>query len=125
MTLWILTLVCLAPMAAAAADTCSPITQSRKTALCTWVQRKYRLPETSPPRISEISLVNTGCYRKLHFVATGQGSLDAVLYLTPDQKYLVPELNDLTMDPIAEERRKQAEVRRQLERDDGCPSLGL
>jgi protein-disulfide isomerase len=60
----------------------------------------------------------------LHFVGSGKREFDAVLYLTPDQKYLVPELNDLTADPIAEDRRRQAEMRRQMERDDGCAPLG-
>ena len=124
MTRSILALACLAPVAAVAADMCTPITQSRKTALCRWVQRKYRLPEASPPQIAEVSLVNGGCYRKLHFVVSGKREFDAVLYLTPDQKYLVPELNDLTADPIAEEQRRQAEMRREMENDDGCASLG-
>lgn len=124
MTRWILTLACLVPVAAVAADTCAPVTQSRKAALCRWVQRKYRLPEASPPQISEVSQVNGGCYRKLHFVGSGKRDFDAVLYLTPDQKYLVPELNDSTADPIAEEQRRQAEMKRQVEKDDGCASLG-
>lgn len=121
---WILTLACLAPVAAVAADTCAPVTQSRKTVLCRWVQRKYRLPEAFPPRISEVSQVNGGCYREIHFVGSGKRDFDAVLYLTPDQRYLVPELNDSTADPIAEEQQRQAEMRRHIEKDDGSASLG-
>jgi protein-disulfide isomerase len=121
---WIFTLACIAPVVAVAADACAPVPQSRKTALCRWVQLKYRLPEASTPQISEVSQVSGSCYRKLHFVGSGKREFDAVLYLTPDQKYLVPELNDLTADPIAEEQRQKAEMRRQMEKDEGHAWLG-
>lgn len=124
MTRWILTLVCLAPVVTVAASRCGLITEDRAAALARWVQRKYRLPDGSPAKISEISPVEGGCYTRLHFVGSGRHNIDVVLYLTPDQKFLVPELIDFTIDPIAEENRRQAATRRDLEIDDGAASLG-
>ena len=114
----------LVPLLAAAADKCASIPPQREGKLCKWVQRKYHLPEGSAVRISDISEINGSCYRKLHFVGSGARAFDAIFYLTPDQKFLVPELHDFTLDPTAEEKRRQAEMRRDLERGDGCASLG-
>src|SRR5450755_3116679 len=86
------------PTASGEGDSCIPLPRDRKSALIKWVQKKNHLPEGSLLKISEISDVGRGCYKKLHFVATGKQSLDAVFYLTPDLKYLVPELIDFRID---------------------------
>ena len=122
---WIRIVTWLAPVfAGAASNTCAPMTEARKAALCRYVQRKYHLPEDSPPTISEMSNVSGSCYRKLRFVAPGKRKFGITPYLTPDRRFLVSELNDLAVDPVAEEKRMQVEARRNLEKDDGRASLG-
>ncbi len=116
--------MCLTSGIAVAANTCAPVTEDRKLSLCRYVQRKYRLADESRPSISEVSEISGSCYRKLRFVASGKRKFDVSLYLTPDQKFLVPELYDSTIDPIVEEKQRQLAMRRDLEKDDGRPSLG-
>lgn len=117
-------LTCLTPALTAAANICAPMTEKRKVALCRYVQRKYRLGEESRLTISEVSEINDRCYRKLRFVASGNRQFEVSLYLTPDQRFLLPELNDSALDPVIEEKRRLMEARRDLEEDDGLPLLG-
>ena len=55
---------------------------------------------------------------------SGKPQLDISLYLTPDQRFLVPELNDSTVNPNVEEERRRLAARKELEKDDGRPALG-
>ena len=116
--------LCLASLLRAESTTCAPVTDEQKAALSHYVERRYRLPAQMPVSVSEVSVIQGGCYQKLHFVAPGLRRFSITLYLTPDQRFLVPELNDLTIDPIDEEKRQAAARRNNLERDDGHPALG-
>ena len=117
-------LLLLAPAIASGAGACTPITPERKAELCRYVERKYRLPEDVHPVVAEAAELGGGCYRKLRFLVPGKRKFEVSLILTPDQKYLVSELNDISVDPIAEEKRRAFETRRELEKDDGRPSKG-
>lgn len=125
MTRWLCVLACLGPVPSGFAETCAPITGARKAALVRYVQRKYRLATEARLTISEISEVGGGCYRKLRFEDAGQSShFDVSFYLTPDQRFLVTELNDSTGDPVAEEQSRFRARRQALEDDNGVASFG-
>ena len=105
-------------------EACAPLTKDQEAALCHYVQRKYRLPEGAQVIVSAVSNVGETCYRKLRFqTADPRPRFDVSFYLTPDHRFLVPELNDSAVDPIAEEARRVAAVRQEIEGDDGA-SLG-
>jgi protein-disulfide isomerase len=114
--------LCLAPLLASGTSPCAPITEEKLASLSKYVQRKFRLREHARLTVSEVPEAASGCYRRLRFQATG--GFDKSFYLTPDQKFLVEELNDSTVDPIGEEQRRIATLRRDLEKDDGVASLG-
>ncbi len=121
---WTCAVLLLAPALEARTGVCAPITEERKASLCRYVQRKYRLADDVRPAIAEVSEMGGSCYRKLRFVASGKRNFDMSLFLSPDLRFLAPELNDTTIDPIAEEKRLQMQIRHNLEKDDGSPSLG-
>lgn len=113
---------CLVRLLSAGANPCAPITQEKKAALARYIERKYRLSEDARLTVSEVPETASGCYRRLRFQSAGR--FDKSFYLTPDQKFLVEELNDSTVDPVAEEQSRLAALRRDLEKDDGVASLG-
>ena len=124
MPLFVMVVLCLASLLRAEGATCAPVTEEQKVSLSHYVERRYRLPAQMPVSVSEVSTVEGSCYQKLHFIASGLRRFSLTLYLTPDRKFLVSELNDVTVDPIAEEKRQAAARRSDLERNDGCPVLG-
>lgn len=88
------------------ADACQPLTEPGKTALTTYVQKKYKLVNV-PIIIAENNLVADTCYRELKFRSQStQRPFAITLYLAPDQKYLLTELLDLRVDPAEQERKK-------------------
>jgi protein-disulfide isomerase len=107
---------------ASRAGTCAPLTSGHKAALARYVQRKYRLGDEPPLAVTEVSNVD-GCYRRLRFTGTGTRRFRASLFLTPDQRYLVSDLSDSTVDPMAGQI-AQVASRGDLEKEDGRPSLG-
>jgi protein-disulfide isomerase len=120
---WIHVLAALAPALAIGANVCPTIREDQKAALCRYVQRKYRIPDSVRISIGGVTDVNGTCYQKIHFVSS-RSNFDVNLFLTPDRKFLVQDLIDFAVDPIAEEKRQQSVRRRDLEKDDGRPSLG-
>ena len=114
---------CLA-LGAALGPGCPPLKMERKQTLVRYVQRKYHLPQATQIVVSDIPGDEIGCYRKLRFAVSGKPQLDISLYLTPYQRFLVPELNDSTVDPNVEEERRRLAARKELEKDDGRPALG-
>jgi protein-disulfide isomerase len=75
-----------------------------------YVRKKYGLPDNSTVSVTEQSLVDGSCYRKVRFATTGPSrlSFSKELYLSPDFRFLTAELFDSETDP-AEEARKETE----------------
>ena len=124
MARFLMAILCLASLLRADGATCPIVTDEQKAALSRYVERRYHLPAQMPVSVSEVSAVQGGCYQKLHFVASGLRRFSVNLYLTPDQRFLASELNDVTVDPMAEEQRQATARKGDLEKNDGCPALG-
>ena len=93
---------------AVAGDQCPTVTESERTRLIAYVQAKYRLPTTSALKLSELSLVEKTCYRKLRFAgADPKRPFQIDLIASPGLRFLTRELLDTHVDPAEEERQKQ------------------
>lgn len=105
------------------ATPCPPLSAEKKEALTAWAKRKFGFSTGS--HLTLDSEEDTGaCYRRLRFVEAGGTYFDAALYLTPDEKFLVPDRFDSEVDPVAEERERQRVRRRELEHQEAFASKG-
>jgi predicted DsbA family dithiol-disulfide isomerase len=105
-------------------EACSQLTEPEKSQLAQYVQKKYKIPASARVEIVADSLLDKSCYHKLQFRsgdATHPFSL--ALYSSPDAKLLLPELFDVSIDPAAEELKKNREIMGSLMHGD-FPSLG-
>lgn len=116
---------CLLGAVDASAQTqCPPIQDAGKGKLLEFVAKKYKVPSKLTIEISDISLVDSTCYRKLVFSAKeSSAGFHLELYASPDLRFLTRELLDSTVDPLLEERRKADALAAGLSLA-GLPSLG-
>jgi predicted DsbA family dithiol-disulfide isomerase len=95
-----------APAALAQAQ-CAPLRDADRARLVDYVQKRYKAPPSMKLEISEVSLVGSGCFRRLLFQsAGGAGQLRLELFASPDLRFLTRELLDSTLDPAVEERQR-------------------
>lgn len=102
-----------------ASKKCLVLTSSRVNTLAHYVAKQYQM---APDITVEDDGIAKGCFRRLMFKATFPHRA-LILYLSPDQNYLVPQLMDLSIDPEKERRRMAADVDTDLLRD-SSPSKG-
>ncbi len=94
--------------AAPVARPCKVLSSADRSRLLEYVTKKYKVPPALAIAIVKESFVPSTCFRKLEFkLADGKGSFHAELFLSPDFRFLTPDLLDSTVDPILEERRKE------------------
>lgn len=113
-----------ATASAQSAGACSQLTKTEKSQLAQYVQKKYKVSASVEMEIVADTLFDKTCYHKLQFRSgdlTHPFSL--TLYSSPDAKLLLPELFDVSVDPIAEELKKNREIMSSLTHGD-FPSLG-
>lgn len=81
--------------------------------LINYVAAKFHLPNDSLT-ISQAEQANESCFWKLKFTTVAAPARSIVLYLSPDGKYLVPDLLDTQVDPRVAERQKAIDTNKQL-----------
>lgn len=92
---------------------CPSLDEAERERLQRYVQDKYELP--SPPELTEVSTDNSGCYRTLRFSAENhRPPFRMELHLSPDLRFLSPELFDSSVNPAEEERRKHDALMEEL-----------
>jgi len=101
---------------------CKAPTPEKQAGLSVYVVKRSHLSPTNQLTLVESAPANDACYWKLHY-RDSSSKTDVTLYLTPDGKYLVPSLYDLSVDPLAEEKAAAERLRKVLEAD-GPPSQG-
>lgn len=104
---------------ATAGDPCPTVTDSERTRLIAYVQAKYKVPPASDLKLSEVSLIEKTCYRRLRFaVEDSQRPFKIDLTASPDLRFLTRELLDSQLDPVQQERQKQQALTAALTRGD-------
>ncbi len=102
---------------------CGDLSEATKGSLTNYIRQKYTLPAGATIEVSEKHR-KPGCYRLLQFSlvnSTRPGEWEFAL--TPDQRFLVTELYDLSVEPAEDERQKVEEFRTELSAGQH-PSLG-
>src|SRR5258708_3901326 len=90
------------------ATACKPLGDSQRKRLLGYVGKKYKVLPTIPLALGDESFVSSTCFRKLEFKsADPKRKFKTELYLSPDLRFLTSELLDSSIDPVAEESRKQ------------------
>ena len=113
-SLWVAAaiLACLSSLAAGASNTeakptCRTLNQTDRARLIDYVEKKYKTPKTMPVALAHEEFVGA-CFRTVEFKSGDpKRSFQLRLFLSPDLRFLSPELMDSTVDPVLEERRKQ------------------
>ncbi len=102
-------LICAFAVSAAEMN-CAAFPDADQKRVVDYVVKKYQIPEGVRISIKEAVLVSGSCYRKLTFTGSGPlGVFALTQYLSPELRYLSPELLDSTEDPdrVREEKARQ------------------
>lgn len=97
-------LLCVAS-ALAEVPACDPLTSAALDRITTYVAKLVKLPSQASLRLASSDPQEGGCYRRLEFVRSDRVTHFSLL-LSPDQRFLMPQVFDSNIDPaIAEARR--------------------
>jgi protein-disulfide isomerase len=88
---------------------CVPFTDELRETTIHYIRRLAKLPADVSLDLVRSALEADTCYRKLEFSVGGQRS-KIILYLSPDQRFLSPQLFDLHIDPADAEAAETAAV---------------
>jgi len=101
--------------AAGAPDRCAALDEATKLRLAGYVHKRYGLPPGVDVKSSEVSVAPDTCVRRLRFKSTsGAYRFNVALCMSPDQRFLAPELLDSLADPAAEELKRSEALRSEL-----------
>lgn len=104
------------------AQNCKAPTAEKQAELSAYVAKRSHISSSGQLNLLESAQANNACYWKLRYQSPTAKN-DITVYLTPDGKYLVPNLYDLSIDPQVEERAATEKLRKVLEAG-GPPSRG-
>ncbi|HET9129379.1 MAG TPA: thioredoxin domain-containing protein, partial [Terriglobia bacterium] len=97
------------------------LSESKKEDLAQYILKRYKLQGSTSVKVIGETLDPRTCYHKVKF--EGKNSFrtwDLTLYLSPDQRFLNPNVFDTTLDPAVEERRKEQSLMSDLEQNKGA-----
>lgn len=101
---------------------CKAPAPEKQAELAAYMVKRNHLNSASQLILMESAPANDACYWRLRY-RDSSTKADTTVYLAPDGKYLVPDLYDLSLDPLAEER-AAAEKRMKALLAGGPPSRG-
>ncbi len=108
---------CFAVAQEAPPSACSAFTSESQVATLTYLRAAFGVPLAKPILVTSSDLYERTCYRRLQFSVAGE-SERVILYLSPDQRFLVPRVFDVTSNPQLEAedeaRRVDAKIRSYL-----------
>jgi protein-disulfide isomerase len=91
----------------AAVSGCPSISADDRARLIAYVSEKYDIPESVKLSIKEVDVLSNDCYRKLRFSGEGPlGPFSLELYLSPNLRFLTPDLLDSYKSPKTERKEK-------------------
>jgi protein-disulfide isomerase len=114
---------CWAAASSIAAETpteCLPISDSVREQIAQYLSAKYGLVSSHIELVRDVVLDRT-CYAKV--VGESSDGIVASVYLSPDRRFVVDSVFDLSGDPLADERRRRAALSQDLSAGH-YPSLG-
>jgi hypothetical protein len=115
-------MVLLSGVLGAYASDCPALIKGKQEEIGRYLQKRYALPPDDQLTVTEDGVIDGTCYRKFIVEAPSQKRRLTVI-LSPDQRYLVPVLLDLTIDPEIEAQEMRSRIQ-QLLTADRSPSKG-
>ena len=101
---------CVIQLASGQVACLEDLSADQKTKLSEYVRAKYRVAPAVSLRIAKDEGVDSSCYRRLIFeTRSALAASTLVLYLAPDQRFLISELLDTSLNPREEERKENQE----------------
>jgi len=103
------------PLLAQTAPCAKTLSDDQQRAVTDYVRRKFKLPDTITLSVKQDSPVRDTCFRELTF--EGKSPLKAwelTLYASPDGRFLTDNLFDTAVDPVLEQRAKEAAIMKGL-----------
>src|SRR5271170_5637300 len=98
----------------------SDLSDARKIDLVRYVRNKYKIPSSVNLKLSKDETIPGTCYRDLTFEGTSPAKTwQLTLYLSPDQRFLATQVFDTSVDPVEEERQKNAALMAGLAQNKG------
>jgi protein-disulfide isomerase len=107
----------------AAIDHCAVMTGPQRAEVETYVRKKFKVAASTTLQMTETSAAASTCFRKIELKSTEGKKFNMTLYASPDLRFLTPQLFDIRVDPVEEERKREETFRAELNRTD-APSLG-
>lgn len=95
-------------------DGCPPLSDQAKESVLAYMRKLGNVPAGTLLSVIDSNVNERTCYRRLEFVSSSDPSARATLFLSPDQRFLTPQVLDLRSDPKQEmneeERRIESEI---------------
>jgi protein-disulfide isomerase len=104
----------------AAADRCVPMTPQQKAEVESYVRKKFKVATATALQVTETTAAPSNCFRKVDFKG---GKFKLTVYVSPDARFLTTQLMDIKVDPLEEERKREAAFQAGLNASDS-PSTG-
>lgn len=98
-----------AAVQAYAASDCAPLPDEMRDTLTSYFKKLAKLPPATWVNLTGSALEGETCYRRLEFSIGGEPN-KAVLFLSPDQRFLSPQLFDSHVDPAQAEAAEAANI---------------
>ena len=96
----------------AGSNDCPALSDADNSRLVIYVARKYQIPDSVKIGIKDSFMISDKCYRKVVFAGPGPlGEVSLALYLSPDLRFLSPDLFDSSIDP---DREREENARRAM-----------
>ncbi len=101
-------LTCMPLLHCQGAPVCAPVTAETRARVEKYVKKLFKVPDTSALDLTAWSTEAESCFRRLDFSVDGASRL--VLHLSPDQRFLTPQLLDSMVDPEKAEAEEAARI---------------
>jgi protein-disulfide isomerase len=113
-------------LSVAADEPCQPISSQKESSFVQYVRTLLGAPDNSEIRLVGTSMNDRTCYTRLQFAVPGE-SPRLTLFLSPDQRFLSPQVFDVSVDYKQERAEDQHRVSAEIERyisSSRAPALG-
>lgn len=94
-------------------DGCPPLSDQAKESVLAYMRKLGNVPAGALLRVIDSNVNERTCYRRLEFVSSDP-SARATLFLSPDQRFLTPQVFDLRSDPKQEMNEEEQRIESEI-----------
>ena len=108
----LLSVICL--RAGVPSPACEVLTEESRARLTAYVLKLIKAPVGTSLQIQTAAPENETCFRRLEFISSDQKKF--TLFLSPDQRFIIPRIFDSNIDPALAERKAIESTKTQIDR---------